>query len=164
MADINKEIQDFKNAVYGEEVRGSMISLAQKLNQEIEGNTTDAAAAAKNANNAASTATRAAGEAGNAAQTATKAAGSANTAAENAEAIREDLLGRLERGEFNGPPGPQGEQGPQGASGVTAPAAGMFSLYLDPSTGDLYAEYPDGSTPPAFEYEADSGNLYYVTD
>lgn len=109
MADINKEIQDFKNAVYGEEVRGSMISLAQKLNQEIEGNTTDAAAAAKNANNAASTATRAAGEAGNAAQTATKAAGSANTAAENAEAIREDLLGRLERGEFNGSPGPQGE-------------------------------------------------------
>ena len=34
MADISKEIQDFKNAVYGEEVRGSMISLAEKLNKE----------------------------------------------------------------------------------------------------------------------------------
>ena len=45
-----------------------------------------------------------------------------------------------------------------------APSAGMFSLYLDPETGDLYAEYPDGSTPPAFEYDTESGNLYFVTD
>ena len=34
MADISKEIKDFKDAVYGEEVRGAMISLAEKLNKE----------------------------------------------------------------------------------------------------------------------------------
>ena len=34
MADISKEIQDFREAVYGEEVRGSMISLAEKVNTE----------------------------------------------------------------------------------------------------------------------------------
>ena len=34
MADIRKEIQDFQDAVYGEEVRGSMISLAEKVNRE----------------------------------------------------------------------------------------------------------------------------------
>lgn len=36
MADISKEIKDFKDAVYGEEVRGSMISLAEKVNKEGE--------------------------------------------------------------------------------------------------------------------------------
>lgn len=36
MADISKEIQDFREAVYGEEVRGSMISLAEKVNAESE--------------------------------------------------------------------------------------------------------------------------------
>lgn len=39
MADISKEIQDFREAVYGEEVRGSMISLAEKLNAEVEDGT-----------------------------------------------------------------------------------------------------------------------------
>lgn len=39
MADISKEIQDFQEAVYGEEVRGSMISLAEKINGEVEDNT-----------------------------------------------------------------------------------------------------------------------------
>lgn len=36
MADISKEINDFQNAVYGEEVRGSLISLAQKVNADGE--------------------------------------------------------------------------------------------------------------------------------
>lgn len=39
MADISKEIKDFQDAVYGEEVRGSMISLAEKLNAEVEDGT-----------------------------------------------------------------------------------------------------------------------------
>lgn len=34
MADISKEIADFRNAVYGKDVRGSMISLAEKVNAE----------------------------------------------------------------------------------------------------------------------------------
>lgn len=39
MANITLEINNFRNAVYGEEVRGSMISLAEKLNSEIEAST-----------------------------------------------------------------------------------------------------------------------------
>ena len=35
MADISKEIQAFQDAEYGEEVRGSMISLAEKVNDEV---------------------------------------------------------------------------------------------------------------------------------
>lgn len=38
MADISKEIQDFREAAYGEEVRGSMVSLAEKVNSEVEDN------------------------------------------------------------------------------------------------------------------------------
>lgn len=39
MADISKEVQDFKTAIYGEDVRDSMISLAEKINNEVEDNT-----------------------------------------------------------------------------------------------------------------------------
>ena len=39
VADISKEIQDFKTAVYGEDVRDSMVSLAEKVNAEAENNT-----------------------------------------------------------------------------------------------------------------------------
>ena len=74
------------------------------------------------------------------------------------------ILQRLEDGELKGEKGDKGDPGAQGASGIMAPSAGMFSLYLDPATGNLYAEYPDGSAPPAFEYDAESGNLYFVTD
>ena len=40
---------------------------------------------------------------------------------------------------------------------------GLFNLQYDAATGNLYAVYPDGSPPPAFEYEKDTGNLYYIT-
>ena len=39
MADISKEVQDFKTAIYGEDVRDSMVSLAEKINNEVENNT-----------------------------------------------------------------------------------------------------------------------------
>lgn len=42
--------------------------------------------------------------------------------------------------------------------------AGLFSLELDQSTGNLYAVYPDGTLPPQFEYDSATGNLYFVTD
>lgn len=176
VADISKEIQDFQDAKYGEEVRGSMISLAKKLNQEVEGNTADVNAviirtdtAAQGASDAAEAAHNAAAEALNAKGQAITAAGQAQTAAGNADAAREEVQRRLDAGEFIGPSGPPGKdgkdgvQGPQGVSGVTAPASGMFSLYLDPATGNLYADYPDGETPPAFEYDPETGSLYYLT-
>ncbi len=156
MADISQEINNFQSAIYGEEVRGSMISLAEKLNQEVENNTQNttvmigrAQAALDNANESVDKAT-----------VATK---NANQAVQIAENTRQDMLNRVASGEFNGEKGEQGEQGPQGESGVMAPSAGMFSLYLDPATGNLYADYPDGENPPAFEYDSESGDLYYIT-
>ncbi len=51
--------------------------------------------------------------------------------------------------------------GPQGPSGVMAPSAGMFSLWVDSATGDLWVDYPDGTEAPNFRYDSDTGNLYY---
>ena len=164
MADISQEVRSFRDAVYGEEVRGSMISLAEKLNTEVENNTKSANAAAENANSAATKANDAANSADSVVSLANAAANNATNAAADAKAAKEDILARLEAGELKGDKGDTGDRGPKGESGVTAPSAGMFSLYLDPETGNLYAEYPDGSTPPAFEYDATTGNLYYITD
>ena len=96
MADISQEINDFKNAIYGEEVRGSMISLAQKLNTEVEENTTNVNQAVSTANSASSAANQAVQDANttlkaanqavkNAAGSASAAAGSASAAAGSAE-------------------------------------------------------------------------------
>lgn len=65
-----------------------------------------------------------------------------------------------------GPQGPQGIQGPKGdtgASGVIGTAQGLFALEVD-SNGDLYLLYEDGTTPPTFEYDSATGNLYYVIE
>lgn len=164
MADISQEVKSFRDAVYGEEVRGSMISLAEKLNTEVENNTKSANTAAENANSAATKANDAANSAGSVISLANTAANNATNAAADANAVKEDILARLEAGELKGEKGDTGDRGPKGESGVTAPSAGMFSLYLDQETGNLYAEYPDGSNPPVFEYDQVTGNLYYVTD
>ena len=50
MADISKEINDFRTAVYGRDVRNSMISLAEKVNDEVETNTTHVDEAVTTAN------------------------------------------------------------------------------------------------------------------
>lgn len=102
MADISKEIRDFREAVYGEEVRGSMISLAEKVNKEstdakgvAEGYRDSAKAAAlsaaavlESATTAADTATQKASEVSSnvamAVQKATEASNSAATATQKA--------------------------------------------------------------------------------
>ena len=42
-----------------------------------------------------------------------------------------------------------------------APSAGMYCLRIDPATGDLWVDYPDGTDPPDFRYDNETGNLYY---
>lgn len=91
MADISTEIANFQNAVYGEEVRGSMISLAEKLNDVTEDcedtvGTMEAGydAAMEAAATATASANDAASRANSAASSAETAASSANTAAANA--------------------------------------------------------------------------------
>ena len=86
MADISKEIQDFQEAVYGEEVRGSLISLAEKVNTE--------STAAKEA------AVNMAGMAAEAVAGANEAVERAGTAAENAEKAMSDLQDAADRGDF----------------------------------------------------------------
>jgi hypothetical protein len=91
MADISAEIAAFQNAVYGEEVRGSMISLAEKLNDvtedcedDIAAYTTAITTAISNAESATADAIEATTDANTAATAASTAATSANTAATNA--------------------------------------------------------------------------------
>ena len=90
MADISQEIDDFKNAIYGEEVRDSMVSLAEKLNTEVEENTTNVNQAVSTANSASSAANQAVQDANTTLQAANQAvqnaAGSASAAAESATA------------------------------------------------------------------------------
>lgn len=98
------------------------------------------------------------------AQKANVAAHNADVAAQSALKVRDDILTRMENGEFKGDKGKDGERGGKGESGLMVPTNGMFSLYLDEKTGNLYAEYQDGEKPPAFQYEQDTGNLYFVFD
>lgn len=88
MANIEPEINDFLTAVYGEEVRNSMVSLARKLNTELETGTatinqytTSITQAIADANTAAGSANTAAGSVNTAKQAALDAATAANTAA-----------------------------------------------------------------------------------
>lgn len=166
MADISKEIRDFDVAEYGEEVRGSMISLAKKVNGEVETNTANVDAAIARTDTATQNAYNAAAEARAGAATADAAAEEAQTAADNADAIRREVQRRMDAGEFTGnvgPRGPAGKDGAQGASGVVGMTSGMFYLKLEPN-GDLYAVYPEGDKPPKFRYDDATGNLYYVIE
>ena len=51
---------------------------------------------------------------------------------------------------IKGAPGPRGEKGDS-----------LFTLQLD-DDGNLWAVYADGGTPPQFEYEEDTGDLYLI--
>lgn len=86
MADISKEVQDFREAVYGEEVRGSLISLAEKVNTE--------STAAKEA------AVNMAGMAAEAVDNANTAISVANTAIDNARDAEKDIKDAADRGDF----------------------------------------------------------------
>lgn len=156
LIDLAAEIAEWAAAKYGRQVRSATISALTKVQDQM--NTAIGYIANLGADTEAiqQSALQAAGQAAAAAE-------NANQALENVEEVRQDLADRVASGEFDGAPGEQGPPGPQGESGVMAPASGMFSLYLDPATGNLYADYPDGETPPAFEYDSESGNLYYVT-
>lgn len=154
---LEPEIQQWKDAYCGEDVRQANINAFEKIQTSVNEAITGVTQVANNADQVQRSAIQAAGQAAAAAE-------NANQALENVEEVRQDLADRVASGEFDGAPGEQGPPGPQGESGVMAPTSGMFSLYLDPATGNLYAEYPDGSTPPQFEYDEESGNLYFVTN
>ena len=138
MANIQPEIDDFASAVYGEEVRGSMISLAEKLNREVEAGTTtinqyttditqaiaDATSAASAANDAADDANDAA-DAANAARTAVEANETARQAAETARQSAESGRASAEAGRVAAEQGRvTAEQGRAAAEASRASAEG----------------------------------------
>lgn len=60
------------------------------------------------------------------------------------------------------PRGSDGEDGADGASGVITEVSGFFTLWVD-TDGNLYAESQTDMSD-AFEYDAETGNLYYLTE
>lgn len=124
-----------------------------ELIEELSGDVTDAANAANVAASGANTA------AGNARTQAT----AAETAANEASNIAGIIQGKLDAGELKGDKGDKGDKGATGESGVTVPISGLFTLAVEEDTGDLYVYYADGSTPPEFEYDSETGDLYYIT-
>lgn len=80
MADISREIENFRSAIQGEEVRGSLISVTEKLNAVTEESERKVTAAANTANTASDTATAAAEAAQTAITQANKTLEAANTA------------------------------------------------------------------------------------
>ncbi len=52
-------------------------------------------------------------------------------------------------------------KGDKGASGVQAATAGMFTFEVE-ENGDLYVNFVDQGETPQFEYDTDTGDLYYI--
>ena len=99
MADISKEINDFRTAVYGRDVRNSMITLAEKVNTEVETNTANVNRAANTANTASSRANQTLGtaqEAINEAKTTLQAANTAKTDAQSSASAAEESASAAE--------------------------------------------------------------------
>ena len=69
-----------------------------------------------------------------------------------ANSLVQEVVSKLENGEFIGP---------QGVSGVYAPTIGYFALEVDSKTGNIYVVTEDDETKvPEFTMDED-GNLYY---
>lgn len=91
----------------------------------------------------------------------------ANTAAVRLNNFITSMEEQIAAGHFNGPQGAQGIQGPKGdkgdpgESGILSPVAGLFTLSVDPD-GNLWVYFVDGEDAPQFEYEEETGNVYYI--
>ena len=84
-----------------------------------------------------------------------------DTGAQGPQGLKGDTGARGPQG-LKGDTGAQGPQGLKGDAGITVPASGLFSLGVD-NDGNLVAYYSDAaSTPPRFEYDRNTGNVYYI--
>lgn len=156
MADISKEIQSFKTAVYGKDVRNSMVSLAEKVNIEAttaanssKDSAASSASSAQDANTAIGIANAAKDEsdtaainanekavlANNAAQAANIAAAGAIDAAEAANNIAGEVESKLIAGELKGETGPEGPQGVQGEAGMPFQITKVYPSIDDMNSG-----------------------------
>lgn len=62
----------------------------------------------------------------------------------------------------NGRDGEKGEKGDPGST-ISVPVSGLFNMGVD-ADGNLWVYHSDSDKVPDFEYDAASGNLYYVTE
>ena len=168
MADINKELEAWKSAKYGKDVRQAQIDLSSKLNSEVE------AGIKKIAEYGELEAKRQ--------EDFQQMQADSVEATEAARTIAETLQEKLDAGEFKGekgdvgprgrqglqgpegPQGPRGLEGPrgsQGESGITTQISGLFTLAGD-DEGNLWAYHADSDNPPEFDVD-EEGNIYYIT-
>lgn len=127
----------------------------EKAKNDAIASTHDTINATNAAKNAADRAQAKATDADAAAAKADEARLESQVVTENAQQFFNELQRKLNAGELNGP---------QGMSAVITPQTGMFCLSVDPATGDFYAVYPDGGTPPMFEYDSSIGDLFFIVD
>ena len=62
----------------------------------------------------------------------------------------------------NGRDGEKGEKGDTGST-ISVPVSGLFNMGVD-EDGNLWVYHSDSDKVPDFEYDASTGNLYYVTE
>ena len=91
-----------------------------------------------------------------------------NTAESKGDDLKLDpianTLSLLSAGEPIGKPIPLPTGGGTGeGGGVIAPVNGFFTLSVD-SDGNLWAHSAEGGTTPDFEYDSETGNLYFLTE
>lgn len=61
----------------------------------------------------------------------------------------------------NGLDGEKGEKGDTGST-ISVPVSGFFNMGVD-EDGNLWVYHSDSDKVPEFEYDASTGNLYYIT-
>lgn len=62
----------------------------------------------------------------------------------------------------NGRDGEKGDKGDTGST-ISVPVSGLFNMGVD-ADGNLWVYHSDSDKVPDFEYDSESGNLYYVTE
>ena len=136
------------------------VEIASNLDRYItqtQSNAETAAAAATTATNAANSAQIVDANVTGLYNSIEEAKTNANTAAANANAVAAQVAQQAASGAF------KGDKGDKGDTGITTTVAGFFTMYVDSTTGDLYAVSQTDMSD-AFEYDATTGNLYYLTE
>lgn len=184
--DLSPERSAWRDAVYGEEVRGAGISSLQKTEDVINGTVNEV-------NQTADSVKMTTQAASNAVNTANSALTNANSALKNVEEVRQDLANRVASGEFKGEKGDAGAQGPkgetgdqgsrgekgetgaqgpkgdpgaQGQSGVNIPASSRVYIYTDDADNSaIHCVYDDALyDEPPFLYDSSTGAIKWMYD
>lgn len=92
--------------------------------------------------------------------------GKAEAAQKAAEQAQEDVIARLNAGEFTGPQGPQGEPGEQGKSGISIPANCLLYIYTDDADNSaIHCVYDDAVfEQPPIQYREEDGAILWQYD